>query len=69
MGYIIGIVLVLLILPLLFALLARRSAGQGGIDSRNHGMTVTQPSSDQPSPGARPASKTPSGSEGRIPPG
>lgn len=63
MGYIIGIVIVLLLLPLLFMMLTRRSTGHGGIDSANHGVSPDRPSSDQPTPRPGPNTDT------RIPPG
>ncbi len=63
MGYIIGIIIVLLVIPLLFMLFSRRSTGHGGIDSANHGMSPDRPSSDQPTPRPGP------GVDPRIPPG
>ena len=70
MGYIIGLVIFLVAVPLLFILLTRRSAGVGGLRSRDRGVTVSQPSSDQPTPGASRATDQPAeGMEKRIPPG
>lgn len=71
MGYIIAIVILLIVVPLLFVMLSRRgAAGGGGIRSRDRGMTVEAPSSDQPTPGA-PGSvnQTAPGAERRLPPG
>lgn len=71
MGYIIAIVVLLIVVPLLFLLLSRRTAaGGGGVRSRDRGLTVEQPSSDQPTPGAPGAINQPkAGTEGRLPPG
>ena len=70
MGYIIALVAFLVVVPLLFVLLTRKSAGVGGIDSRKRGITVSEPSSDQPSPGAADARGASSReTERRIPPG
>jgi hypothetical protein len=54
MGYILGIVIVLLVLPLLFMLLSRRGGGRGGIDSSNRGVTPDRPAADEPTPRAGP---------------
>jgi hypothetical protein len=62
MGYIIGLIIVLLVLPLLFMLLSRRTRNTGGIDSRDHGVTPSRPSSDQPTPRTAAQNR-------RIPPG
>jgi hypothetical protein len=52
MGYIIGLVLLLIVVPLLFVLLSRRTASTGRLGRASHdrGVTVSQPSSDQPTP-------------------
>ena len=63
MGYIIGLVLVLLLVPVLVMMLTRRTSGGGGIASADHGMTPNAPSSDPPTPRAGPGRDT------RIPPG
>ena len=63
MGYIIGIVIVLQLVPLLFMLLTRRTTGRGGLDNANHGVSPDRPSSDQPTPRPGP------GVDPRIPPG
>jgi hypothetical protein len=71
MGYIIAIVILLIVVPLLFIMLSRRTAtGGAGIRSRDRGVTVEQPSSDQPTPGAAGSVNQPApGTEGRLPPG
>lgn len=70
MGYIIALVILLVVVPLLFVLLSRRSAARGGIRAGDRGVTHEEPSSDQPTPGAAGAVNQPRpGTEGRIPPG
>jgi hypothetical protein len=70
MGYIFALLLLLLVVPLVFMLLTRRTTSGGGIDSRNHGMTVSKPSSDQPTPPAGPRTDRPhTGSDRGVPPG
>jgi hypothetical protein len=66
MGYIITIVVLVLVVPLLFMMLTRRSRSGGGIDSSDHGVTVLQPSSDQPTP---PADRTSNSPQNKMPPG
>jgi hypothetical protein len=68
MGYIITFLVVLVLLPLLFVVLSRRSTGRGGITTRGHGLTVAEPSADQPTPGKGTNESAP-GTERRIPPG
>lgn len=63
MGYIIGIIVLILLLPLLWMMLTRRTTGHGGIDSDNHGVTPDRPSSDEPTPRPGP------GVDRKIPPG
>jgi hypothetical protein len=63
MGYITGIIIVLLLVPLLFLVLTRHGRTAGGIDSHDRGVTPSEPSSDQPTPRAGP------GRDARIPPG
>jgi hypothetical protein len=52
MGYIIALVLLLIAVPLIFMLSSRRSTSGGGVGtkSRDRGVTVSKPSSDQPTP-------------------
>lgn len=70
MGYILGLVLLLVFVPLLFLLLSRRSIRGGGIESGDRGMTPSRPSSDQPTPPAGPATDRPHrGSDRGVPPG
>ena len=54
MGYLTALVLVVLVIPLLFVILSRRSTGAGGIDSTNRGLTPNQPAADEPTPRAGP---------------
>jgi hypothetical protein len=68
MGYIIAIVILLLLVPLLFLLLSRRTTGAGGIRDRSRGITVEEPSADQPSPGGV-GDQTAPGTDRRLPPG
>lgn len=70
MGYIIALVLLLLVVPLIFMVITRRSSSAGGLKSRNRGMTVDKPSSDQPTPPAGPRTDRPHmGSDRGVPPG
>jgi hypothetical protein len=70
MGYIIALVILVIVVPLLFLMLSRRSTAGGGIRSRDHGVTHEEPSSDEATPGAPGAINQPRpGTEGRIPPG
>lgn len=70
MGYIIALVLLLVFVPLLFLLLSRRTHAGGGIASRDHGLSPSRPSSDQPTPPAGPATDRPhQGSDHGVPPG
>lgn len=50
MGYIIGLVIVLLLVPLVVMLLTRRTTGHGGIDAANHGVSPDRPAADEPTP-------------------
>jgi hypothetical protein len=50
MGYIIGLIFLLLLVPLMFMMLTRRTTGRGGINAGNHGMTPDQPTADEPTP-------------------
>jgi hypothetical protein len=71
MGYIIALVVLLVVVPLLFALLSRRTpVGGGGARQRSRGVTVAEPSSDQPAPGAEGSLNQPRGESKReLPPG
>lgn len=62
MGYLIGLVLVLVVVPLLWMALTRRTTGTGGIDSHDRGLTPDIPASDEPTPRAGP------GVDPKIPP-
>ena len=69
MGYILALVLLIVVVPLLFMLLSRRTAGSGP-RSRDHGMTVEQPSAEEATPGAPGSINQPApGAERRLPPG
>jgi hypothetical protein len=54
MGYIIGLIFLLLIVPLVFMMLTRRTSSTGGIDAANHGVTPDRPAADEPTPRAGP---------------
>jgi hypothetical protein len=70
MGYIIALIILVIVVPLIFLMLSRRSTAGGGIRSSSHGVTHEEPSSDQPTPGARGALNQPRpGSDDRLPPG
>lgn len=70
MGYIIGLVALLVFVPLLFLLLSRRTVSGGGIDSRDKGVTHLEPSSDQPTPPPGPQTdRAHQGSDRGVPPG
>lgn len=71
MGYIIAIVLLAIVVPLLFILLSRRTTSAGGLadKQRSRGMTVSQPSSDQPTPRAGNLNQADADADRRLPPG
>lgn len=70
MGYIIGFVLLVVVVPLLFVFLSRRQRGAGPLVGRHSGgVTPTRPSSDQPTPGAGTVNQAAPGAERRLPPG
>lgn len=71
MGYIIALLLLLLVVPLVFMMLSRRTTAAGGVERRrSRGMTVAQPSSDQPEPRSDSGVNEPKpGVERRLPPG
>jgi hypothetical protein len=71
MGYIIALVFVVVVVPLLFIFLSRRGRHAGGVgaDSTSRGVTVMEPSSDQPTPTAEATNRTSPGAEQRLPPG
>src|SRR5690606_26157188 len=50
MGYIIAIVLLIIVVPLIFMMLSRRTSGAGGVNQGrdDRGVTVSKPSSDEP---------------------
>jgi hypothetical protein len=71
MGYIIAFILLLIVVPLVFILLSRRTTSPGGLaeKQRGHGVTVSQPSSDQPTPRAGAVNQPAPGREQQLPPG
>jgi hypothetical protein len=70
MGYVIIWIVALLILPILFVLLTRRTGDRGARKSGDHGVTVSEPSSDQPTPGkGSGVNQVQPDAERRIPPG
>jgi hypothetical protein len=70
MGYAVIWIVALLILPVLFLLLTRRTSSGGGVRGQDHGITPSEPSSDQPTPGAGSGvNQVTADAERRIPPG
>jgi hypothetical protein len=71
MGYIIAVVLLAIVVPLLFLLLSRRTTSAGGLadKQRSRGVTVSRPSSDQPTPRADNLNQSSSDTDRRLPPG
>jgi hypothetical protein len=71
MGYIIAIILLIIVVPLIFMMLSRRTSGAGGVTEGqgNRGITVSQPSSDEPTPQAGSINQPKPETERRIPPG
>ena len=72
MGYIIALVLLVIVVPLLFMALGRKSTATGGVarkGSRDRGVTVSRPSSDQPTPRADATNQAAPEAERRLPPG
>lgn len=72
MGYIIAVVVLLIVVPLLFIALSRRTptSGRIGQEPRGRGVTFSEPASDQPTPGdERSVNQPKPGTERRLPPG
>lgn len=72
MGYVIALVLLIIVVPLIFLLASRRTTSAGGLaaKSRDRGVTVSKPSSDQPTPRGDATVNHPApGAERRLPPG
>jgi hypothetical protein len=69
MGYIIAIILLLIVVPLLFIMLSRKSSGAGTLDSgpRSGGFTPSRPSADAPTPQPGSINQRPE-AERRLPP-
>jgi hypothetical protein len=72
MGYVIVLVLLIVAVPLIVIMGTRRARSAGGVASRSRdrGVTVSQPSSDQPTPRGDATVNHPApGAERRLPPG
>lgn len=72
MGYIIALVVLLIVVPLLFILFSRRTGAAGGTAVKwrgDRGVTVEQPSSDQPTPRADTVNRASPEAERKLPPG
>jgi hypothetical protein len=71
MGYFIAIIVLLIVIPLLFMMLSRRTTGPSGLGGKpaDRGVTVAKPSSDQPSPRGGAVNEPEPGAEKRLPPG
>ena len=70
MGYVFVIALVVIVVPLLFLMLSRRTRGAGTLTGRrlSGGVTPREPSSDQPTPQADSVNRA-EGVEPKLPPG
>jgi hypothetical protein len=68
MGYIIGLVILAVVVPLLFLLLSRRTTGAGGAGEKPHdrGMTVSRPAAEEPTPRADGLNQPAPGKEQRL---
>jgi hypothetical protein len=69
MGYIAVLVAALILVPLFFLLAGRRPAGNRGDGSSDHGVTPSEPSSDQPTPRANAVNQLAPEAEKQLPPG
>lgn len=71
MGYIIALGLLVIVVPLLFLMLSRRTTSAGGLadKQRSRGMTVSRPSSDQPTPRADNLNQPAPDEDRKLPPG
>jgi hypothetical protein len=72
MEYIITVAVVIIVVPILFLVLSRRTVGGAGIEHKpgDHGVTVASPSSDQPTPQAEKTVNRPApGTQPPLPPG
>jgi hypothetical protein len=69
MSYIVVLVFILIVTPLLVILLSRKThRGPRDLGKSERGVTLSEPSSDQPSAAGGAVNKLPSGAEGRLPP-
>jgi hypothetical protein len=68
MGYIIGIILLVIMVPLLFLMLSRRTSSTGGLAAkdRDRGVTVSRPSAEEPTPRADGLNQPAPGKERRL---
>lgn len=62
MGYIIGLIIVVLLVPLIVMALTRRTHAVGGVQSPDRGLTPEKPAADEPTPRPGP------GVDPKIPP-
>ena len=69
MGYISVIVVAVLIIPILFAFFSRRPVSNRESSQRDHGVTPSRPSSDQPTPRSGAVNRIDPDARKRIPPG
>lgn len=71
MGYLLALVLLLIAVPIVILLASRRTTSAGGIaaKSRDRGVTLAGPSSDQPTPRSDATNQPAPGAERRLPPG
>lgn len=68
MGYIIGIVILVIAVPLLFLMLSRRTSSAGGLaeKQRGRGVTVSRPAAEEPTPRADGLNQPAPGKEQRL---
>jgi hypothetical protein len=71
MEYVVVLVILIVVVPLLFAMLSRPARGAGGMAGKPHsgGVTPSEPSADQPSPAGGAVNQVAPGASERIPPG
>ena len=68
MGYIIGLVILAIVVPLVFMVLSRRTTSAGGLSDkqRSRGMTVSRPAAEEPTPRADGLNQTAPGKDERL---
>jgi hypothetical protein len=69
MGYIAVLVVMVIVVPVLFMLFSKRPVAHGETKRKDHGVTHTQPASDQPTPRSGAVNQISSGATKKIPPG